>query len=1182
MKKYISVTVRDKIATADPVRYVCGNASYVLSFDFDQEWGEYEHKTARFIYNGTFSDVVFSGNECPVPIISNTYHIYVGVFAGDLCTTTPAYIPATKSILCDNPPPADPVPGVYNQIMDLLNELKEVSREDVNRAIQEYITENASAENILQNGGFDDTTMWVVHSNSVKYTSTLDLAAGNLYCLRFRARSNAEGTAVYARIGDFDANGVPMSLNNRTVVGTEWTDYEYRFVPNVASAYKLEFVSPDEESFSIDNISLVDCGVASANDLYNPEFDWYGGEPSNYTYYDWCTGTIDYKPVSGQAYSGKQCMGIQCNAQGAETTFTLEQAPSRRKYFCPDVDEVTFSAWLKSIPLVEGTPSHMKFTVGLVAEDFKVTWTDSVYEFDLTNEWERYEFTYKTPDNYKTDYRGLTFKVTLTKAAPTGTMMDLARLHSTDVSKAGGSIVDKAHWWTVNEYTSVGTGQKPDGDPYLRMSGWTPGVRTFVGGYAHPIMQNVQAQTYKLSFWAKASSLAQRLFIHFDEYVNGIGYTKVKRRFDLTPEWKQYEAEFVINEGLFTGYTHSRMNFIGWSEKNHGATIYVDDIRLIELADKGLVTNDELTEARAFAEAFAERMPYQTGEFGVRVTVDQNKSVLQKVLELPECGFYTVYVENGCVGSPKEGTEFRGFAHLTDNKSAYDYTGGNIHGYIVLFDNRGIMHTQYIKNGEGKGWRSYNDKADGVPDYWLAELDSGVQAINTALCKTGANKSAFLFYTDAHWNKGSQMSPTLLKYLYQNTGMAKTFFGGDIVNNEADDYDTMAYLWDWRKQVKDLPNHHSVVGNHDDGNTTNNLFNEKYVYGYLLAAEETCDVVRGENGLYYYVDNPAEKTRYLCLDTAFQSVYYHEDQKEFVTDALLTTPDGWHIVAIAHIWHDTDYTVEPPAVSGLSNSGEYLLSQFDNYNSRTGVFAECGGWVEFCIGGHTHWDYDSVSATGIPVILVETDSWHVRSGLDKTAGTTNEASVNGIIADYDAKKIHVVRIGRGESREITVTTTIITYTNLLPSAVGFDGNVLDGVGYAEGSRYSTSSPSISRDAVGAWDCTGLMPVTRNSDGVCRVYLKDITMYYSAEYDAANKNRGCVAYYDESYAICGPGQGKVADIATSADFDADFDSDGNIVSFVIPNWSSLSAVKYFGICAQDINADSIITVNEPTE
>ena len=306
-----------------------------------------------------------------------------------------------------------------------------------------------------------------------------------------------------------------------------------------------------------------------------------------------------------------------------------------------------------------------------------------------------------------------------------------------------------------------------------------------------------------------------------------------------------------------------------------------------------------------------------------------------------------------------------------------------------------------------------------VPDYWLEALEEGAQTINTAMLSAGYNKSAFLFYSDSHWDYGSQISPILLKYLYRNTGMTKTIFGGDIVNSEATEYDTMKYLWEWRNMLKDLPNHHSVVGNHDDGNATNNLFNEQYVYGYLLAAEETPDIVRGDSGIYYYIDNPSEKTRYLYLDTAYQGVT--SNQIEFIKQALKSTLAGWHIVVISHTWYYPDYSqysVRPIPIAGMNNNATAVASILDDYNSRSGEFADCGGWVEFCIGGHVHIDYDGATDGGIPIILVETDSKHIRSDLSFTAGTTTEASVNGIIADYDNRKITIVRVGRGTSREI--------------------------------------------------------------------------------------------------------------------------------------------------------------------
>lgn len=453
----------------------------------------------------------------------------------------------------------------------------------------------------------------------------------------------------------------------------------------------------------------------------------------------------------------------------------------------------------------------------------------------------------------------------------------------------------------------------------------------------------------------------------------------------------------------------------------------------------------------------------------------------------------------------------------------------------------------------------------GIPSYWQTALDNGVEAINTALCEAGRNKSAFMFYSDAHWNYGSQMSPTLLKYLHKHTGMAKTFFGGDIVNDEATDYDTMDYLWEWRKQLKDLPNHHSVVGNHDDGNTTNNLFSEQCVYGYLLSAEETPSMVMGD-GIYYYVDSPAEKTRYLCLDTAYKSV--DSKQQEFVKNALLTTPIGWHIVAVSHIWHDTNYNTNPPTVGGINPGASTLLAMFEAYNSRNGEYADCAGWVEFCIGGHTHWDYDSTSTMGIPIILVETDSQHTRSGLTYTQGTTTEASVNGIIADYDAKTVKVVRIGRGASREVEMTWYEVSYTNLIPTAVDTDGvTIYNGVGYKTNTRMSGSIGSF-KDNTGSC-CTGFIKTP--TDEPFTVYMKNITANTSDNY----------GFYVYLFTAAGVALSDnfSYDNAQSYGFNPVFDDNGNVIQFSVP---ADAAHGYMVISAVNIDGTSIITINEPID
>ena len=495
-----------------------------------------------------------------------------------------------------------------------------------------------------------------------------------------------------------------------------------------------------------------------------------------------------------------------------------------------------------------------------------------------------------------------------------------------------------------------------------------------------------------------------------------------------------------------------------------------------------------------------------------------------------------------------------------------------INGEEVLVD---LTDSTVTPETLAEGYVAYNAKGEkivgtmtveeSIPEYWKTALEEGAEAINTALCKAGMNKSAFLFYTDAHWNYNSQMSPTLLKYLYKNTGITKTFFGGDIVNNEATDYDTMKYLWEWRRQLKDLPNHHSAVGNHDDGNATDNLFSEQYVYGYLLAPEETKDIVRDE-GMYYYIDNTPEKTRYLFLDTAYKG--FNSKQREFVNQSLMTTPSGWHIVAIAHIWHDTNWTDSShPTVGGLNSGAKSILDMFDNYNSRSGDYADCKGWVEFCVGGHTHWDFTGSSTNGIPIILCETDSRHVRSGLSATKGTTSESSVNGIVADYDNRKIYVVRVGRGNSREVAMNNnTEITYTNVLPTALDVDGiTIYSGKGYKENTRWSSSSNADSAKD-GAF-LTGYIPI--NSKDVVR--LKNITLKAGTDSNAT----GMIILYrslDDVDESCINGDNLINhNKAVVGD-------DGNINEITIDPYGATN-YAYMRIQSPYIGSDSIITINE---
>ena len=123
---YINITVRGKMARAEEhARVVCGNSDYTVRFDFDEEWAEYAVKTARFVSeDGSYTDVQFEGSDCTVPILRNTRTLLVGVFAGNLRTTTAALIHAVPCITDPDGTPADPTPDVYAQLMERFNAME--------------------------------------------------------------------------------------------------------------------------------------------------------------------------------------------------------------------------------------------------------------------------------------------------------------------------------------------------------------------------------------------------------------------------------------------------------------------------------------------------------------------------------------------------------------------------------------------------------------------------------------------------------------------------------------------------------------------------------------------------------------------------------------------------------------------------------------------------------------------------------------------------------------------------------------------------------------------------------------------------------------------------------------------------------------------------------------------------
>ena len=125
----IRITVANKVAqTIGAPVIICGNSDYTVSFSFDSEWDAYDAKTLYVKYyrrgKKICEEILFDGDSVTLPIIRDTDEISIGVYAGNLRTTTGARV-ACERCVTDGAAVHDPLtPDVYNQLMEYLAALQ--------------------------------------------------------------------------------------------------------------------------------------------------------------------------------------------------------------------------------------------------------------------------------------------------------------------------------------------------------------------------------------------------------------------------------------------------------------------------------------------------------------------------------------------------------------------------------------------------------------------------------------------------------------------------------------------------------------------------------------------------------------------------------------------------------------------------------------------------------------------------------------------------------------------------------------------------------------------------------------------------------------------------------------------------------------------------------------------------
>lgn len=176
----ITIRVRNRIAEAvGSPEIICGNDGYNAVFDLDEEWAAQEIKTMRVTWTDTFSgnprhiDVPFSMGFAAIPAIADAYEVQIGIYTGNIMTTTPARIPCVRCITDSGTYHEDPQPETYAALLQLLRDITQGGVTVGDATVVLDGTAAAKVGNAEQRVPFNGWNYWQETNDDVKASSTV-------------------------------------------------------------------------------------------------------------------------------------------------------------------------------------------------------------------------------------------------------------------------------------------------------------------------------------------------------------------------------------------------------------------------------------------------------------------------------------------------------------------------------------------------------------------------------------------------------------------------------------------------------------------------------------------------------------------------------------------------------------------------------------------------------------------------------------------------------------------------------------------------------------------------------------------------------------------------------------------------------------------------------------------------
>ena len=322
-----------------------------------------------------------------------------------------------------------------------------------------------------------------------------------------------------------------------------------------------------------------------------------------------------------------------------------------------------------------------------------------------------------------------------------------------------------------------------------------------------------------------------------------------------------------------------------------------------------------------------------------------------------------------------------------------------------------------------------------LPDYYYKNdwLDTRIAQVKENTKVTSG--MSFAFITDIHVPSNDMNSRFLLKEILAKTSIDTIFFGGDIpyaYGTKENMLDACEKWVEYRNSV--TKRFFFIRGNHDftiktsKDESTGYTAQNNYAYDYIMRGVE--DMVHGEPGkLYFYVDYPLQKIRFICIDS-FENVgdedtawavkpFISTEQYKWLLNALAV--QDYTFVLFSHIPSDTELKTYESVMypvhmieKALNSRGTY---SFQNSGSPIHAdFTDSTSKVACHIAGHCHGDYSHTDENVLTITTTCDAHYNDDPAVERTSGTTTEQAFDVFSIDTTKREIKTVRFGAGENR----------------------------------------------------------------------------------------------------------------------------------------------------------------------